>query len=516
MVAGDFNLIRISKDAVLYDAARLTASNFILQLLGFGYRIFLGRETTAEGMGVYQLVFPFYSIIISVALSGLCVAASRLSAERMALHEGGQIRRIVRACIGIFLIMFALVAAFTLLFSHWIAADLLGDMRVRRALILILPCLFFTGFENIFKSAFYGRKDIAPTMVSEILELALRFGCVYVLFHVLKPEEPGFMAAVIVAGMVISEVFSSSLLAILYNKRMPPAGGKSEFKPLSAVLAVALPISTAGLINNLLNSVNTVLVPKRLMAAGMSREAAMASFGTLFGLSMPLIFIPSVFIGALCTVVLPRVTEGFSREAMDAVRRKTAKALHATGLLVFPCVGIITALGEGVFELIYNRTGVVTYIVPLSLASIFAYYQAVTATALHGVGMQRQASISAALSGVIQLAFTWFLTGDNHFGLYGFILGEAVSAFIAVIMNVVWLKRKISLRIQWVNWLVLPGLSAIFCGLVANIINLYLRDNGIMPALSLIAAANFGILGYLALLRLQGTNLMRYIKSLAK
>ncbi|MBQ2105373.1 MAG: oligosaccharide flippase family protein, partial [Lachnospiraceae bacterium] len=44
----------------------LTASGLISRILGFFYRIYLSRTIGAEGLGIYQMVFPIYGICFSL------------------------------------------------------------------------------------------------------------------------------------------------------------------------------------------------------------------------------------------------------------------------------------------------------------------------------------------------------------------------------------------------------------------------------------------------------------------
>ena len=40
----------------------LTAAGLLSRVLGFFYRIFLSRTIGAEGLGIYQMIFPVYGI----------------------------------------------------------------------------------------------------------------------------------------------------------------------------------------------------------------------------------------------------------------------------------------------------------------------------------------------------------------------------------------------------------------------------------------------------------------------
>ena len=50
------------KHTLITGALLLTAAGFLSRILGFFYRIFLSRVIGAEGLGIYQMIFPVYGV----------------------------------------------------------------------------------------------------------------------------------------------------------------------------------------------------------------------------------------------------------------------------------------------------------------------------------------------------------------------------------------------------------------------------------------------------------------------
>ena len=67
----------------LKNAALLTGADIVLRLAGMGLRIWLANALGGEGMGLYQLVLAVYSLFVTLATSGVSVAATRLMAEEL-------------------------------------------------------------------------------------------------------------------------------------------------------------------------------------------------------------------------------------------------------------------------------------------------------------------------------------------------------------------------------------------------------------------------------------------------
>ena len=65
-------------------AGMLAVCSVLAKLLGAMYRIPLTNILGGEGMGLYQMVFPLYTLLLTVSGGGLPVAISRLIAVKLA------------------------------------------------------------------------------------------------------------------------------------------------------------------------------------------------------------------------------------------------------------------------------------------------------------------------------------------------------------------------------------------------------------------------------------------------
>ncbi len=65
----------------------LTLAGFLTKILGFLYRIFLSQTIGAQGMGIYQLIFPIHTLCFALTVGGIQTAISRFVAARVALKD---------------------------------------------------------------------------------------------------------------------------------------------------------------------------------------------------------------------------------------------------------------------------------------------------------------------------------------------------------------------------------------------------------------------------------------------
>jgi len=509
--------VRLNRQSVLYSALLLSLSGFALQLLGFGYRVLLSRMLTTEGMGVYQLIFPPFGVMLALTLSGLCVASSRVVAEHSVRGAGGDVRAVVRACQRMFALLFAAVALATLLLRGFIANTLVGDERVEPALLLLLPCLLLTGVENIYKAVFQGLKDVRPAALSETGEVAVRIAAVGGLLLAARPKSPGEAAALIVAGMVIAELFSAGFLSLWYRRlvrrrRMPR--GVVTRPMLSQLVRIAAPVTFSGLAMNALSALITVIIPAQLMRSGMTREQALSRFGVAFGMVSPLLMLPFMFIGPLATVILPRVSQSMARGKMGDVRRKIALSVRVTGFIALPMAAVTAAVGPELCQGIFGHTLGAGFFLLYAAACVFMYYEVLTGSLLNAMGKQKRNAVYTVVCGVLQVAIIYCTVAHPRIGLYGYALGLLAGCGLGCVLRFATLRTAAGIHIRPLRWFTLPLTGALSAGLAARLIYELLGARHIPPVAGAFAAAGAAAALYALALPLQGVRPLRQLRAL--
>lgn len=498
--------LKISKTSVFYNIMTLTFSNIGLHILGFIYRIFLSRMTGAEGMGVYQLILPAYSVLSSFCITGLTMATSRLSAICISDKRPLDAHRVVRVSVRVFLFLFSLIALTVIPFSSFIAENVLGDIRTRASLLVILPCLLFTGIENILKNFFFGTSNLKPPITSELSEQIVRFIAVIALLFTINPKNPAQSSALIICGMVISEVVSVIILSRFYGRK-----ACSKTPVLKKIINIAFPVSLAAIFNNLLSAANSVLIPKRLISYGLTPDAALSEFGVLFGMTMPVVCLPFGLIGALVTVSIPKMSEG--AENFSYLRRKAGKIIHTTSLIAIPSMCFLVPFGASLCKIMYGNPNAGAYMIPLCIATLFSFYHMSLTAILNAIGMQKRAAIISIIGGIVQIIGT-YLVGYQSIGIAGFLAGDIISAALCAVLSLMPIIRKIRLRISFKNWFLRPILASLLATFSSRFIYLVAIKDGISANLALIPSGIAFLLIYLITLRILGTSFIAYLKKL--
>jgi len=492
----------LNSPGLLRGTTLLTATGICSQILAFFYRIALSRLIGAENMGLFQLIMPVYSLLLSATAVGLTAALSSLSAQRMALGDRPGMKGLVDHCISRFLLLCGGAGILLALGSDFVSARLLGDARTQLGLILLVPCLLLTGVENLHKHFFYGTGNIKTPALTELCEQLIRTSAVLGLLHLFLPQNPERTVGLILCGMILCEIFSALVLSLLFRRGM--TGVSSRFEPtlLRRVSAIALPVGGTALLNNLLGSADSILIPQLLVAGGMPVSQAMKQYGVLFGMTAPLLALPTAFIGAMGLILMPDLSEQTALGLHNSARATVERCLEATSLLLFPALAFLTAVGPEGGAFLYKEPSAGTFLLPLAVGTALNAHQSILACTLNGISRQTAAARTALISNGLQLLFT--LSTVKPFGLKGYIAGYLVCSLLAFLLNRRQVAKALGLRRRLFHCLLAPGLASLLMGLSVHLLFhlLLSRNLPLFPTAG--GCALFGLVLYLSALQAMG------------
>lgn len=510
--------MRFNKNSVYYHCMLLSSSSVLLELTGFFYRILLGRLAGAQAIGIHGLVMSAYNVLLSCTLTGISLSIPRITSIYCAKGEGKSVERLIKTAIILFLTAFCVMSVPFLWGKEWIANNILGNVQTHRALGLIVPCLFLTGFENIHKAYFYGTEQAMIPAASETLEMICRIVGVTVIFlgvkrmyaQALPPES---CAAVIVFCMILSELCSAVFMTTVYRRKKGQLTGKDcipESRILRDIGEVAVPIALSTLLVRLISSANMVMLPRILVENGCNVTEATEQFGILSGMTIPMLWLPSAFLSPLITVLSPQFSAGKELCNDDLIRRKSGKALHVVGLLGFPSMAVMLAAGQELGQLLYHNPKVGQGLPILCAATLAGFYMMVTQSILESIGLQKSCSALEVAGSLMELIGTLWLGGYCRMGMKGFLYGELAAHLTMMVICFVWLAERTGISFRFSNWVLRP----LFCSAAAGLFLRLMMGNLAKMGISLCLRTLFGIavflLIYTTLLKWLGTDFWEY------
>ena len=450
------------KNPLVTGTVILTLTGLLSRFIGFFYRIFLSNVFGAEGMGIYQLISPVLALSFALTASGMQTAISKYVASETSTHDYKTSFRTLWAGFILAMALSIACALYTYLYADWIAVNLLLESRTAPLLRIIALSIPMATVHSCINGYFYGIRKTAIPAVTQLAEQICRVGSVYLIYHICRQHnmEPTISFAVV--GLVIGESASMivSVIAILSraHRVFPPQDypyeGQRPFRRklytaghlpsasgaifttyrriMGQLLQLAVPLSANRLVINLLQSIEAVYIPNRLMAYGLNNADALGVYGVLTGMSLPLILFTSAITNSISVLLLPIVSEADANGNKSAVRRAIMTSIRYCLLLGFGCTAMFLLFGRTAGRLLYHSELAGSFILTLSFICPFMYIASTLSSILNGLGKTAQTFLFSVVSLLLRLLFVFIAI--PVYGIKGYLWGTLASQMLQTLL----------------------------------------------------------------------------------
>ena len=430
----------------------------MLRGLGMLLRVFISSRIGEEGMGVYQLISSAYFLFITLAHAGISATVTRRSAKKLSLGKsaGGEVAAGVRLSLitGIFSALLMLVTA-PPISRYWLA-----DTRATYSLFTLSLSLPFVACCSVLSAYFTATRQVLYGCSAQLLEQVTRIAVSALAFYLTKSAPLGIMLSAVYFANTLSEAVSCLFLTAVYSKNKPPFAKRES---MSLIARQSMPIAASKLLSSALHTAENMLVPSALALYCGSRQAALADFGALKGMALPLMFFPFSFISALSTLLLPEIAQA----GVTGGKSRTGALIDKTCSLTLTLSTLIAGLfffnADLLGALIYKSERVSMIIRVLSPIIPFMYLDSICDGLLKGLNKQRQVLYNNCVDSGIRILLV--LVTLRFTGIVGFLAIMVLSNILICMLNLRLLTKSAGLKIDFLRWFAVPfgcaGASAI-------------------------------------------------------
>ncbi|MBR1693562.1 MAG: polysaccharide biosynthesis protein [Lachnospiraceae bacterium] len=423
------------KHPLLFGTFLLTLTGLMSRVIGFFYRIFLSKAIGEEGMGIYQLLAPVMVLSFSLCSAGIQTAISKYVA-------GEPTTRDYKASSRILLTGFALSSGLSILCclliyqnAAFLAEKVLLEVRCEPLLRIFALSIPFASVHSCINGYYYGIKNTVVPSASQLLEQLLRVGSVYLIHGFCIRKGLPVQISISVIGLIIGEIASSlmSIAAVFlrfYHLGVPLSfyGSRQVCGCAHKIVTLAVPLSANRIVLNLLQSVEAVYIPNRLMLYGMTKERVLSVYGVLTGMALPLILFPNALTGSISVLLLPYVSESQESHNDERLRYAIRRSVTYSLLLGFACTGFFFVSGRLLGKVLFDSALAGTFIRSMSFICPFLYLSTVLSSILHGLGKAGSSFVYNTTSLLIRLCFVFLAI--PHFGISGYLWGLLLSEIV--------------------------------------------------------------------------------------
>lgn len=434
-------------------AAQVTVFSTIEKTLSFVYRIILSRAIGAEGMGIYQICLSVFAVFLTAASSGIPVTVSRMIAKQSATGSERGKHAVVSAGV-VCTLAFTVPAAIIIFFGRNLLSFLFPDESSLDIFILLLPGLILTSVYAVMRGTFWGNKQFLPYSIIELAEdsVMVILGSVLI-FFASTPTEGAYFATV---AVLVSYIFSFIVSVGWYLHK----GGKfvNPKKYVRPLLGSAMPITAMRTSTSLLNSVVATFLPALLISAcGMTNSEALAVYGAVTGMSLPVLFTPGSLIGSISVVAAPEMSENFYAGRTKKLRSDIEKTLKSSVLIAAVLIPLLFTLGDDIGVLLYDNAFSGAVITSFSFMLLPMSVSMMTTTVLNSMNCEVKTLIYFFAGALAMLACIFALT--PAIGIYSYMAGLTASYLITSALNL-RLLGKMCRSVRWKKYALLCACAA--------------------------------------------------------
>lgn len=426
------------KKSLIRGTVILTVAGLCCRLMGFFYRIFLSQTIGAEGMGIYQLIFPIYNLCFALAVAGIQTALSRMIAASLAKGEPEKARNIFLTgliCSGCLSLLLSVLIR---LFAAPLSNTLLAEPRCETLLMMLSFSLPLSTVHACINGYFFARRQTAVPASLQIVEQIVRITSSYGAYLLFLKSGWDVSPMIAVIGLVASEFAAmciSVLILIAQFRREPFAAPRPRIllRHLPEIFRLSFPLTLNRVLLNLLHSIEAIMIPWSLRRSSMESATALATFGVLTGMSLPLILFPTAITNSMATVLLPTVAEEQALDNSRAIRKLVKRTAGFAVLMGLLFAVIFFFSGPFVGQFLFDNAQAGSFIRTLSLICPFLYVNTTLASVINGLGKTFACFLINLTDLSLRILFIVFLipvVGIRGY-LYGLLLGEMVCTLLS-------------------------------------------------------------------------------------
>ena len=442
------------QNSKIYKGAFIIAlGGFLSKIAGAVYRVPLTSLLGAEGLGVYQMAFPVYAMLLDLSSAGVPNAMASLIANSPEKKKDYLI-----CAIKVFGTLGLLGSVFMLLLSKPLAT-FQGNASAYYIYAVIAPSVLFVGLGASIRGYFQGQLKMLPTTASQLVEQ----GAKIIIGLILIYSFSSIKMRVVGAGLAvtISEVFGFIYLISHYalsNKKsvdgfcrldeesvvtVSPNISKQLNKTYRKNLKItlikkALPITLLAMVFPLSQIVDSSLIIHLL---GKYRADALKVYGIFSGAVTSVINLPVSICYGLSAVAVPVLS------AKTGAKNKTALLILSTLVLAIcgaVCCYVFSPLAV---KILFPKLGVEYQVLTYTLIKAFSpvvvfssLLQTVNAV-LIAKNKIYHAVVGCALGCGLKIVLQFFLLKNPSLNIFGAVISHIACYLLACLFNLLYIKQ---------------------------------------------------------------------------
>ncbi len=426
-----------SKKELLRGAAWIALGGFVAKLIGALYRIPLTNLIGGRGLGLYQMVYPVYCLLLTISATGIPSSIAKLTAER--LGKGESDKPLFVKAMKLFLVI-GLLGALVMAAVAPFLARAQGSEEVLFGYYALAPSVLLVSAISVLRGYFQGRSRMLPTAFSEVVEQAVKVGFGLFFAYRFQNNIPKAVVFLLLA-VSLSELVALLLLLLVYAcKRCEGERKEGGRVATKSILRLSIPVTFGALLIPLSGLLDSVLAVRLL---GRYAEDAVTLYGLFSGGAVTIINLPVSVCYGIAAASIPAVARAVAKGGKDT-RRRVYFSLFVTLAVALPAAVGLYLFAEPAARIIFRSLTAEEISVLVGLIKAFA----VSAVTLSGAqtlsacltaqGKPQYAALSMLLGVTVKTVAYAFWLKNPKISVYGLAYATNLCYLVAFFLNFVY------------------------------------------------------------------------------
>ncbi|WP_058302182.1 stage V sporulation protein B [Gorillibacterium timonense] len=442
------------KQSFIQGTIILLAAGIVNRLLGFIPRIILPRVIGAEGVGLFQMGFPFLMLVLTLVTGGIPLAVAKLVAEAESKRDSKRVVRILHLSVLFTLVLGVTVTLACLAAIPALSRILFTDPRVGYPLLWMCPVIPIAAISSVFRGYFQGRQNMIPTAASQLMETITRIIGMLVFSFAMLPYGLEYAAGGAMVGMLAGEIAGLAVLLLQYRhykSKQPVIAGDFPSPPLAKpygktrpdttksllkrLIQVSVPVTASRLVGSFSYFIESVLIVQSLALAGVATAVATMQYGALQGMVMPVLFLPGVLTYSLSVSLVPSLSEANAKGDLKTIHTRLHQSIKLALISGAPFAVFLYVLADPICYYLYGNSEIGVMLKMLAPAALFQYCQGPLQASLQALNQPGKALLNTLIGSLIKLSLIFLLASKPEFGILGAVLAISFNMMLVTVLH---------------------------------------------------------------------------------
>lgn len=417
----------------------------ITKMLGAVYRVPLTNILGGNGLGLYQMVFPVYTVLLDFSGAGVPNALAKLISSVDEKDRIEKARKYLFSGLKLLFWLGLICSGLMLVFARPLA-KLQGNEQASLAYVFLAPSILFVALLSCFRGYFQGLMDMRPTAISQVIEQSVKLLLGLILTYLLMPNVTLAVAGATFA-ITFSEIVALIFLFIKYksfSRKISVSFSKEkkiDLALIKKIIKVTVPVTLVGIMIPLSHVIDSFII---LNVISGYRTDATSLYGLLSGVVATVVGVPVAVCYGLSAVAVPSVSSARDQKQKTKL---ALKSIMLTLLVALPCAVVCYFFAPLIIRLLFSRLSqaeklTATNLLKISAPTIVLLSLLQTTNAvLIGKGKLYLPVVSLGIGVLIKELACLVLVSNELINIYGGAISVIACYFVVCLINLIMIFK---------------------------------------------------------------------------